>query len=244
MPSRINHFARRAIFAVLASIGLERRDALVPMFRKNVFSHNGEDGVLEYLCWKLNIPPLVVTLGANDGKTGSVSRYLIEQGFSAVLVEPDPECVLKAQKEHSGNPNVKILDVAISDRADKLEMNCQWHGHYQDVVYPARFSNELLRSELGCREIGLLKIDIDGPDNLVLQSINFSEFRPFVICAEVNSSSLESLREQASMLKSKGYELIGHGGNAFYLRADLVPQFYFRMSNSENPFERALVRRL
>ena len=60
-------------------------------YKKNVYSQNGEDGVLVKLIEELNLnisDMWLVDVGAYDGISYSNFRKLIEQGANAVLIEP------------------------------------------------------------------------------------------------------------------------------------------------------------
>ena len=52
-------------------------------------------------------------IGACDGKTGSNSLALVEQGWSGVLVEASPRAFLKLQDLHLGNEKLVLLNAAV-----------------------------------------------------------------------------------------------------------------------------------
>lgn len=78
-----------------------------------MYSQNGEDKIAKDYFG--DFIGSVLDLGANDGKTLSNSLALIELGWSAVLVEPSKEAFKKCEELHSGNDNVKLLNVAIAN---------------------------------------------------------------------------------------------------------------------------------
>ena len=60
------------------------------LYNKNIYSQNGEDGIIEELLNRLNIQEgWVCEFGAWDGIHLSNTFNLIEKGFSAVFIEGD-----------------------------------------------------------------------------------------------------------------------------------------------------------
>ncbi len=83
-------------------------------------AQNGEDLIILKYLKSIGINDgIVLELGANNGLDLSNSRLLIENNFSAVLVEPST--VFKQLDElYLTNMNVKCLNVAIGDKAGKM----------------------------------------------------------------------------------------------------------------------------
>jgi fibrillarin-like rRNA methylase len=62
-------------------------------YRNNLYSQNGEDGIIRELINRLQIkePNWVCEFGAWDGKHLSNTFALVERGWNAVYIEGDPE---------------------------------------------------------------------------------------------------------------------------------------------------------
>lgn len=133
---------------------------------KDVYSQNGEDGVIEYLVSEVDLMSgnnLVVDVGAWDGTYLSNTKYQIDKGLPGLLIEADP---IRAK-------NCRLL-YQDNDRVDVIEK-------FVGPDYPL---NELLRDYLKDFRFLLLSIDIDGDDLAVLQTIG--EFRPSIVVIEFN----------------------------------------------------------
>src|SRR5690606_16487752 len=80
------------------------------------YSQNREDlMILEYFNKSVlkDQPCDLLDIGANDGVTFSNSRLLIEQGWSADLVEPSPTAFSKLHTLYSGNEKVHLYPIAL-----------------------------------------------------------------------------------------------------------------------------------
>ncbi len=170
--------------------------------KANVYSQFGEDGVLGALFD--NVKPAsrwCVEVGAADGTWCSNTRRLIEQGWSALLIERDDAMFERLAALHADNPRVVCLHRAVSvEGPDTLDA---------------------LMDEAGVPENpDLLVLDIDGPDYYVFNSL--LRHRPRVLLCEAGNAvapdhipSMEQCSEtnQAGWLavarlgESKGYEL-------------------------------------
>lgn len=79
---------------------------------QNIYSQNKEDlFVLNYFG---NFTGNLLDIGANDGETFSNSKLLIENGWSAVLVEPGTICK-KLVALHNDNENVQVYNFGIGE---------------------------------------------------------------------------------------------------------------------------------
>src|SRR5690606_17058972 len=83
-------------------------------FQEDIFAHNFLTNVLKKLTGYF------VDVGANDGKTGSNSLYLEENGWSGVLVEPNPNLQTELKMNR---PQGLIKQYAITEEA-AIEFNC------------------------------------------------------------------------------------------------------------------------
>lgn len=59
-------------------------------------------------------------IGANDGTTLSNSRLLIENGWSALLVEPNPFAFAKLLERYLGHPRVTCVPVAVAPAPSRI----------------------------------------------------------------------------------------------------------------------------
>jgi len=207
---------------------------------KKVYSQFGEDGVTESIFTRIKpTSRFVVDIGSSDGVTGSNSRNLIlNHGWSALLIEGDPEHAALAQGHYRDVPRVKAI---------------------QAWVYPGNV--ELLLEDHGVPlDVDLLSIDIDSNDWYVWRVI--TEYRPKAVIMEYNpgfvpprkavvafnpntywdetdyyGASLQSLYDLG---QKKGYELVyceSAGANAFF-----VDRRYFKRFGITDNSPRRLYR--
>jgi len=188
-------------------------------FRRNVYSQSGEDGVIERI-FQL-IPPVnryCVEFGAWDGKHLSNCAHLIDQGWSGLLVEPNPDKYQELVKNRGQNSKVTCLRKFISYEGDDTLDNT-------------------LKS-VGAPLPDLISIDVDGHDYFIWEAL--TDFQPPIVLIEFNPSvpndvafvqpKVASIHQGCSLLalillgKRKGYELaVCTSANAFFVRKDLFP---------------------
>ena len=221
---RIKQIAKRLLF----SLGFDYRWVATPMFRYNVYSQNGEDGVMEFILRKLpQTPRFVIDIGANDGVKASNSRLLIQKyDFDGLLIEPFEEAFVKLETLYKIHPGVTLKQVAVGS-TDQEVGTMTWHGHFDKLPTRVKNVNAVFTEADVPQEIGFLSIDIDGHDNEVLQSIDWKQYRPWFVVAEIDSSSDTNLQKQIDILDQAGYHPILHIGNVFYVRKDVAGAFFF-----------------
>ncbi|MBI4437477.1 FkbM family methyltransferase [Candidatus Uhrbacteria bacterium] len=215
----------------LPLFGLSYRHVAVPVFRSNIYSQNGEDGVIEFLLKKMpTLPRYLIDIGANDGVESSNSRWLIEKyGFDGLLIEPYPPAFENLKNLYQNQVGMTLSNQAVGATSHQGAIN--WHGHFQSLPTPIRQVNEVL--EQAPQEIGFLSIDVDGQDNEVLQSIDWKRHRPWFVIAEIDSSAPNHLQAQTDIMDQAGYQPFLHIGNVFYVRKDKAGELLF---NWKTPF--------
>jgi len=196
-------------------------------YSNNIYSQNGEDGIIEEILKRLDIDVgFTVEFGAADGKWFSNTYNLVEnKGWSAFYIEGDDE---KAKE-------------LFKLRSDKISTSKQYVTSSGDNSL-----NEILKD---VTKIDLLSIDVDGEDYHIWKA--FDRQRPKIVIIEVNSSIpvgqdwIHDKNHQGtsftSMLKlgiEKGYDLVCHTGNMIFVRTDLTKGKFDDIElNSANLFE-------
>ncbi|MEM5810449.1 MAG: hypothetical protein QXP66_00940 [Candidatus Aenigmatarchaeota archaeon] len=191
-------------------------------FKYNVFSQNGEDGIIEKI---LDIIPdknkFCVEFGAWDGVFLSNTRNLIlNRGYSAVLIEADKEKFKELKNNYIYNPSVITLNKFVGfNNNDNLDIILK------DVSIPVDFD--------------FLSIDVDGNDYHIWNAIQY--YKPKLVCIEYNPTipveidfvqpADYSINQGCSLLslvrlgKAKGYELI----STCFVNAFFVKKEYFSL---------------
>jgi len=182
-------------------------------FRKNIFSQNGEDGIIEEIIKRLELKELeVCEFGAWDGKHLSNTFNLVKNfNARAVYIEGDKkkyQDLLKTAKEY---PNILPINAFVSHKNDKNSLD------------------NLLAPTFLKKDFDILSVDIDGYDLEVFK--RFKKYKPKIIIIEINSgyepniigkykqgSQIGTFRSTVSVAKKKGYTAIFHSGNIFFIK--------------------------
>lgn len=190
---------------------------LAPL-KKNIYSQNGEDGVLEELLSKLNIQNgFAVEFGAWDGILYSNTFHLIRaKRWKGLYIEGDEERFQDLKKNEMVQAGaIKAVNAFIQPQGP----------HSLEAILTAHSVS---------KDFDILSIDIDGIDLYVWRSLE--SFKPKVVVIEINSSidptvtrilqngCLErNFQNMLSIGKEKGYTLVIHTGNMIFVRNDLLP---------------------
>lgn len=196
--------------------------------RKKVYSLEGEEGILEFLLNKIpNKDKWIVEFGACDGIAFSNSLYFINDlGYSAILIEPDPEQYLQLEENMSKYPNVHSLKQFINKEGE------------------LSFDNTITRLNTAIpQNFDLLIIDVDNNDyhlwdsikkyspKIVMIEINNTQLPTFEKIAEYNSEFIfgkhgSSIKSMTELAAKKGYKLIANiSCNAIYIKEEYYPLF-------------------
>jgi len=206
---------------------MKQRPKYLLDYRKDQFSQNGEDGVIEFILSKLpDKNGWCVEFGAWDGKYLSNTYNLIaNHKYRAVLIEGDAEKyeVLKQNMKGFTGCVCKHVYVAIDGR-NKLD--------------------DILKETPLPKHFDLLSIDIDGDDYHVWNSLK--DYEPSVVLIELNAHdkpgvekihqpgaplvmgiTSTSITSMTNLAETKGYSLICHVGcNVIYVRSEYLPVFH------------------
>lgn len=187
--------------------------------KSNVFTQNGEDGIVQHIFERIGAGGRVCCeFGAWDGIHFSNCRNLILQGWQAVMIEGDHDKYTALAKTYKDNPSVKTIHRFVDTANNRLDH---------------------ILNELEVDSLDFLSIDIDGLDYEILESINM---RPRVICVEVNaghdprSQSLipshiakenvgQPLEIFVRTATEKGYNVVCYTGNAFFVLQELCERY-------------------
>jgi hypothetical protein len=188
-------------------------------YRQNRYSQNGEDGVVEEIFKRLGITSgWFVEFGAWDGKHLSNAYSLLSNhGWQGVFIEGDPERYKNLLKTGTAFPG-------------KFHAICAMVGFEGDGKL-----DDLLAKTPIPKDFSMLSIDIDSYDWQVWNALE--KYRPKLVIIECNNSFLPGIHalhnppfnEGASFTAlvelgmRKGYSLVCHTGNCFFVLNELVP---------------------
>jgi hypothetical protein len=197
-----------------------------------IFSQWGEDGIIQYLISKIDIPnKIFVEFGVENYLESNTRFLLINDNWSGLVIDGSRANINFIKKD------------PISWRHDITAI----HSFItKDNI------NELIRQTVNEQDIGLLSIDIDGNDYWILDEIKI--IKPRILICEYNSvfggrhavttpyspgfvrrkahfSDLyfgASLTAICDLADAKGFDFVGTnsaGVNAFFIRKDLSGPF-------------------
>ena len=201
-------------------------------YRKNYFSQNGEDGIIEKLLDQLNLKQnlFVCEFGAWDGIYLSNTFNLVTKyNATALMIEGDDERYKDLEKTSKINKKIipikKFVRPNGDNSLDKL---------LEENNFPINFD--------------LLSIDIDSNDLEVWQ--NCIKYKPKIIIIEINSNLApdiiqvhndklgligNSFRSTLEVSRKKGYTPITHIGNLILLKDELLEKINFDKELIKNP---------
>lgn len=205
-----------------------------------VFSQRGEDGIIQYILSKIEVPnKIFVEFGVEDYTESNTRFLLINNNWQGLVLDGCPN-------------NIKFI------KSDfiywKYDLVAKHSFITKDNI------NQLIADYTTIEDIGLLSVDIDGNDYWVLEAINV--IKPRILICEYNSvfgkqplsvpyqsdfvrskahySELyfgASLGAFCYLAEKKGYDFIGTsscGVNAYFVRKDLSSPF--EIKTIENSF--------
>lgn len=219
IPARIlkNNINSKEYFPIADMSNLEMND--LQFYRSNnIYSQNGEDGVIKELFARLNVKNgWFCEFGAWDGKYGSNCYALLKNsGWNGVMIEGDPV-------------RFKALQKTASKHNNKLYIHNKYVLHESTVDT----LDQILSETPIPKNFELLSIDIDSYDYNVWKSLN--NYRPICVIIEIDSSTPPGeeyvfdksgrLTSFTSMIKlgyEKGYTPICHTGNLFFIANEYI----------------------
>ena len=200
-------------------------------YRKNIFSENGEDGIIEKIFSEIKPKAnLCCEFGAWDGIFASNCRNLIvNHDWEAIMIEGDPVRYEDLLKTYGNNKNIRCLNNYINNQENSI--------------------NNILSTEEK-NNIDFISIDIDGLEYEIFETL---DFLPQVICIEVNTGHSpesntvipreiaennvgQTLQYFVNIAEVKGYQLVCFIGNAFFIKKDLLSNTNLKSISAKNAY--------
>ena len=204
------------------------------------YAQNGEDIVLSRALEPWNLKGTWVDVGAGHPTYDSVTRLFSDFGWTGVNIEPLSDCF---RLLCDARPNDTNLNCAITNKPGTYDLYVappENHGSSTLIADLAvgsvasswpiervigRALKEIL-AEYGITEVDFLKIDVEGSEFSVLQSIDFDNFRAkcIVVEATIPNSTIPNHASWESILIDAGY---------LFALFDGLNRFYFHQSFPE-----------
>ncbi|NHN25613.1 hypothetical protein FIA58_007980 [Flavobacterium jejuense] len=225
---------------ILADINNNKKEVLsLDEVEFQVFSQRGEDGVIQYLINKIDIPNKIFVEFGVETYTESNTRFLlINNNWSGLIIDGDKNNINFIKKDYI----YWKYDITVKESFITKEN-----------------INQIISEYTKEKDIGVLSVDIDGNDYWIWKEIEC--IKPRIVICEYNSvfgdkmrvtvpynenfirtkehySDLyfgASLAAFCELAESKGYDFIGTtraGVNAYFVRKDLSLPFKKLCTNS------------
>ncbi len=209
-----------------------------------VFSQRGEDGIIQYICSKLDLPKLFIELGVEDYTESNTRLLLVKDNWRGLVVDGNKKDISFIRKDAVSwkHPLTALHEFITTENIESI-----------------------ISGFTGGKDPGLLSIDIDGNDFWVWKALEHT--RPAIVVIEYNAlwgaglplsipyradfqktrvhfSDLYygcSLPALVELARQKAYDFIGTSGagiNAFFVRRDL--NHSFKIADLETGFRKAL----
>jgi hypothetical protein len=202
-------------------------------FASNVYSQNGEDGILREILGKvsnLDKTNWCVEFGAWDGKHLSNTYNLVENhGYKAVYIESEKERYEALLLTSSQQPSIHPIQAVVDHNAGG----------------DSSLDNLLLDTDLPV-DFEVLSIDIDSHDLDIWETLE--NYLPKIVVIEINScvppgviwrhgptTPGNTFSAVLKVAQAKGYTLLCHTGNLVFIRSDLLPKLDFEPRFVEYP---------
>ncbi|WP_394560344.1 FkbM family methyltransferase [Aquipseudomonas alcaligenes] len=192
------------------------------------FSQSGEDTIIDFVFRALKIKsPTYLDVGANEPKRFSNTFSFYLKGSRGVLVEPDPALYKMLVQER---PDDKCLQVGVaaseetarpffvmststlntfSESEAKRYEETGLHKIVRIEKIPVLTIERIINEHFNGAAPDFLTLDVEGLDLEIIESIDFSKYRPTVICVETitfsEDRSERKLHEIIELIERAGY---------------------------------------
>lgn len=167
-------------------------------------------------------------IGAFDGKTFSNTYALSLKGWEGICIEPSPTAFVALMQTYEGNPNVRLVNAAIShketglvdfadSKGDAISTTSASHEErwskiikYQHIYVNTITIREVLR--VFGEHFDFISLDVEGTNLEILQTIPLDIINPSLICIE------HEYKYNEIMEYCKGYTEIHRNGENIILK--------------------------
>tara|TARA_R100001244_G_scaffold63080_2_gene52418 strand:- start:9 stop:1235 length:1227 start_codon:yes stop_codon:yes gene_type:complete len=175
-----------------------------------------------------------IDVGANDPTIESVTKLFYDKGWHGINIEPLSKHFLDLQKErprdinlqcaasnHNGEIEIWEFDVRGWATTSTKALKQHKESGYKSVSHmvPSRRLTDIC-DEYRLKDIHFLKIDVEGHEESVIDGLDLSRFRPWVLVVEATepNSTQENYAKWESRVIAANYSLCyADGLNRFYI---------------------------
>lgn len=202
------------------------------------YAQNLEDVIL-YRVFKNIQNGIYIDVGANDPIIDSCTLLFYEKGWHGINIEPVREHYDALNYQRTRDININGVISPLSGEINLYSPETRGHStiskeRFQDfinnnitveVLKTNCFTlNDLINKYIGNSDIHFLKIDVEGAEYQVLETINLKLYRPWVIlCESLELTADKSCDEFVELLKKFNYEYCYNDGiNKYFIRSENI----------------------
>lgn len=192
-------------------------------FKNNIYSQNGEDGIIQYIFDKLNIKNgNFIEFGAWDGKHLSNTYNLFLQNWDGIYIESDITKYNDLLNTFENNERIKCINSMVGYKEN---------NSLDNIIDNIDYTN---------KNFDIISIDVDGLDYYIFKAMK--KYLPKVICIEVNaghnplydkeipidiaSNNIgQSMKIICDVAEDKGYFPLCYTGNLFLIKNEYKDLF-------------------
>ena len=207
---------------------------------KKTYSMYGEDIIIERF-FKNKKKGFYVDIGCYHPLEGSNTYLLFKKGWNGINADVNSLSIELFNRAREKDHNVNL---AVSNNKQKLKIyfrkkinmlntsskklaKIHFRNGFQERVINACPLNEIIKkSKFNSKKIDFLNIDVEGKELNVLESLNFSKYKPKLICIEIHNhekmydNNYDYLKRNSvyKFLIRKGYKVIWKNGFSFIFK--------------------------
>lgn len=195
-----------------------------------------------------------VDVGANDPQQDSVTKAFYERGWRGINIEPVSQWFNRLVSERTRDINLQVAvgaksgetiiydlpDTGLSTMDKSIAERHEAERGYRKVEYKVHVKTLTeICINLHIAPIHFLKIDVEGAENEVLEGIDFSKLRPWIVVVEstLPNSQVEDYANWEPILLDANYDYVYFDGlNRFYV-AQEYPELRESFRTPPNVFD-------
>ena len=177
-----------------------------------------------------------VDVGAHDPVVDSVTKAFYEMGWRGINVDPVPSCMERLRRDRPEDVNLRVaasdangetrfFEIVGTGLSTAVEDIARLHSRDDASIEVREYAVETrtltsICADHAAGEIHFLKIDVEGWERRVLEGMDLSRIRPWIVLVEAThpNTRVECAADWEPLLTDRGYHHVWFDGlNRFYV---------------------------